>query len=514
MLFSLPLHPHPHPPPCALPRSLPCRRYFENRSRAIAGWSAQGVTAYPHKFQVDLQLPEYVRRYSGVENGVSLKDQTVSIAGRVMAVRTASSKLQFYDLHGEGVKVQAMFTLGGAASEADYAWIRDNVRRGDIVGVTGHPGKTKTGELSIFPTSIQVLTPCLHMLPKSHFGLKDQETRYRQRYLDLMLNGDVRVVFQKRARIINFVRRYLDALGFLEVETPMMNMIPGGAAARPFMTHHNDLNLELFMRIAPELYLKQLVIGGLDRVYEMGRQFRNEGIDLTHNPEFTTCEFYMAYADYNDLMAMTEDMVSKMVLEVTGGYKITYHTQGKGVPESAVEVDFTPPFRRIPMIAGLEEALKCKLPADLGSEEARAALDALCVQHGVKCAPPRTTARLLDKLVGDFLETQCINPTFITEHPEIMSPLSKTHRSIPGLTERFECFVLTKEICNAYTELNSPVVQRARFAEQAKDSAKGDDEAQVRPLCPCTFPPALPAAAHAPPLPPPPPPPPARAGAG
>lgn len=302
-------------------------------------------------------------------------------------------------------------------------------------GVEGHPARTKMGELSIVPTRFVILSPCLHPIPKSHFGIADQETRYRQRYLDLITNPAVRDVFTKRARIINYVRSYLDARGFLEVETPMMNLLPGGAAARPFVTYHNDLSMDLFMRIAPELYLKQLVIGGLDRVYELGRQFRNEGIDLTHNPEFTTCEFYMAYADYHDLMAMTEDMVSGMVRAVCGTTVITYHPDG---PDGeAVTVDFTTPFKRIPMIEGLEAATGATFPADLASEEARSFLDALCVKHGVGCGSPRTTARLLDKLVGHFIENKCINPTFITEHPIIMSPLAKTHRSKPSLTERF-----------------------------------------------------------------------------
>ena len=393
-------------------------QYYERRFRTIAALrESKNPDPYPHKFHVSISLSEFISKYEGkLEAGQHLDNEQVSIAGRLHNMRSAGQKLRFYDLHGEGVKVQITAQLQDH-TDGDFFAIHDLLRRGDIVGVTGVPGKTKKGELSIFPRSIQLLSPNLKMLPKAAQGDKggftDTEQRHRKRYLDLIMNNHVRDIFVKRAKIINYVRRFLDNLGFLEVETPMMNQIAGGATAKPFVTYHNDLKLDLFMRIAPELFLKELVVGGLDRVYEIGRVFRNESIDQTHNPEFSICEFYMAYADMYDLMDLTESMISGLVKHITGGLKIQYNPDG---PDGkTLELDFTTPWKRFDMIEELEKQTNTKVPPgdQLDSPEANKFLRDLCEKHQVDCPEPKTNARLLDKVGPHYY---CLSNPMVARH--------------------------------------------------------------------------------------------------
>uniref|UniRef100_A0A060TDT8 Lysine--tRNA ligase n=1 Tax=Blastobotrys adeninivorans TaxID=409370 RepID=A0A060TDT8_BLAAD len=464
------------------PDDLNPNEYFEIRSRQILELKkTHEPNPYPHKFHRDIRVDEFVEKYKHLTRGQELKDEKIAIAGRIHVKRESGAQLKFYVIHGDGTHVQL---VAQAFGDDKLDSVHDLLRRGDVVGVNGYPFRTSPkkggeGELSVFVEKIQLLTPSVRMMPDDKYGFKDVESRYRQRHLDLIMNRSTRDKFITRSRIISFIRRYLDSRDFIEVETPMMNIIPGGATAKPFITHHNDLNMDLYMRVAPELYLKELIVGGLDRVYEIGRQFRNEGIDMTHNPEFTTCEFYQAYADMYDLMDITEHMLSEMVKEITGSYVIEYHPDG---PEGkALKIDFSRPWKRLDIISTLEEKLGVKFPPgdQLHTQETNQFLRDVCAKQGLECTPPLTNARLLDTLVGEYLEDTCINPTFVYGHPEMMSPLSKYDRSRPGLTERFEVFVATKEVCNAYTELNDPFEQRARFEEQANQKAQGDDEAQL-----------------------------------
>jgi len=469
-------------------KELTPNQYFEIRSRNIKKLiESKSPYPYPHKFNRDYDLNNFVKDFGHLKSGEHNKDKVLRVAGRIYNKRASGNKLLFYDIYGNnGVKVQIMCQAqevaeGSPAFEDQHT----HIRRGDVIGIVGYAGRTapktkiekgEEGELSVFATEVVLLAPCLHQLPDEYYGFKDQEQRYRKRYLDLMMNPTVFNTFRTRTKIIKYVKNYLDNAGFEEVETPILNMIAGGATAKPFTSHLNDYNMDVFLRIAPELPLKMLIVGGYDKVYEIGRLFRNEGADLTHNPEFTTCEFYEAYADYEDLMTRTEELVSGMVKHLTGGYTTEFTNQHG----EKYNVNWEAPWRRVSMIPALEEATGEKFPAadDLHTDETREFLKGVCKKMKVNCPEPQTTARMLDKLTGEFIEETAVNPTFIIEHPKIMSPLAKDHRSKPGLTERFEAFVCKKEIANAYTELNQPFEQRLRFEEQARQKDQGDEEAQ------------------------------------
>ncbi|KAK7755737.1 lysyl-tRNA synthetase [Diatrype stigma] len=468
---------------------LTSNQYFEIRSRVVKRLIESGDPyPYPHKFDRDYDLNHLVSDFGHLRSGEEARNRILSVAGRIYKKRASGNRLLFYDIRGNnGVKVQVLCQAQSVRDGAPpFEKQHEHLRRGDHIGVIGYAGRTRpkkrigtgeAGELSIFATEVILLAPCLHQLPDEYYGFKDQEQRYRKRYLDLIMNPNVFNTFRTRTRIIKYIRRYLDDAGFEEVETPILNMIAGGATAKPFTSYLNDYSMDVFLRIAPELPLKMLIVGGFDKVYEIGRLFRNEGADLTHNPEFTICEFYEAYADFNDLMTRTEELLSGLVKHLTGGYTTTFTNQHG----ETYTVNWRAPWRRIEMIPALEAATGEVFPAgdQLHTDGTRQFLKRVLDKVGVACPEPQTTARMLDRLTGEFIESTAINPTFIIEHPKIMSPLAKDHRSKPGLTERFEAFVCKKEIANAYTELNQPFEQRLRFEEQASQKTQGDDEAQV-----------------------------------
>jgi len=451
----------------------------------------QGLAAYPHMYESKYSLNyttdfdyQKFQSFMVLANGEKKKDTFFRGVGRIGARREASKKLYFYKLLVDGNDVQICGNLGdyqAACTEEGKEILKDspefiwnkNSQLGDIVGFYGFIGKTDKGELTIFTTEGKILTPCLHPIPKEHFGITDPEIRYGQRYLDLIVSPSVRNIFKTRSKIIRTMRNIFDDEGFMEVETPTLANSYGGANAKPFKTFLNELKQDMYMRIAPELYLKQLVIGGFNKVFEIGKQFRNEGMDLTHNPEFSSVECYHSPADYNSMLLLCEKLVSQIVLNIHGTYKVTYTLN-----EKDIELDFTPPFKRIDILEEL-----CKKTGysftNLETEETRLELLELCKKNDIKFAPPYTTPRILDKLIGEYVEVECTQPTFLMHHPIIMSPLAKSHRSNPQLSERFELFVLTKELANAYTELNSPFIQKDNFQQQMKDKTSGDDEAQL-----------------------------------
>ena len=387
----------------------------------------------------------------------------VKLAGRVMAIR-GHGKTCFMDMQDKDGRIQ-VYVRKDVLGEENYALIK-MMDIGDTVGVTGTVFRTHMGEVSIKAAALEMLSKSLRPLPEKWHGLKDVETRYRQRYVDLIVNPDVRDTFVKRSQIIRSVRDVLDSHGFLEVETPILNTIAGGAAARPFISYHNALDMQVYMRIAPELYLKRLIVGGMDRVYELGRVFRNEGIDNRHNPEFTSVEIYQAFADYRDMMDLTEEVVVKTAEKVLGTTKINYE---------GTEIELASPWKRISMIDAVKEYAGKDFTNVTDLEEARA----MARELNVEVEATWGIGKIINACFEEYVEDKLIQPTFITGHPKEISPLAKSNPENPEITDRFEAFIYGREICNGFTELNDPIDQRERFLKQVEERANGDEEANM-----------------------------------
>ncbi|KAI1317512.1 hypothetical protein EDD11_008319 [Mortierella claussenii] len=449
----------------------------EARLQELIGLGIKPYPRYQSPETPTMSVQDVIAEYHGkIENGTKDETKKVSLNGRIHSKRESSAKLAWFDISQDGQSLQAVFNRRNfIGSDEQFELRAKNLLRGDVVQLTGYVGRTKTGQLSVFITEdFELLSPCLHAIP-TRSGLKDPEKRFRNRHLDFLVNRDALDVMKKRRDVIKFIRGYLDNRNFLEVETPILSTQAGGANAKPFVTHANALDMEMHMRVAPELYLKQLVIGGVDRVYELGKQFRNEGIDADHNPEFTTCEFYQAYANLENLFEMTEDMLREMAKSVAGSTKIKTIMS----KDETIELSFDKPFKRINIMESLEEKLGTLLP-DLEKDDSVPELLELCKNHGVFVSAPHTIPRIMDKLISHFIEPECIQPTFLWGHPIIMSPLAKDIQLESGRTVagRFELFVAGKEIVNAYEELNDPMQQRDRFTKQQSDKENGDEEAQ------------------------------------
>lgn len=394
---------------------------------------------------------------------LSEKETEVKMAGRIMAIR-GHGKTCFMDMQDKTGRIQ-VYVRKDVIGEENYALIK-LMDIGDTVGITGTAFRTHMGELSIKANSVEMLSKSLRPLPEKWHGLKDVETRYRQRYVDLIVNPEVRDTFVKRSQIIRSVREVLDSHDFLEVETPILNTIAGGAAARPFISYHNALDMQVYMRIAPELYLKRLIVGGMDRVYEMGRVFRNEGIDNRHNPEFTSVEIYQAFADYRDMMALTEEVVVKTAEKVLGTTTINYE---------GTTIELASPWKRMSMIEAVKEYSGKDFTDVTDLEEARA----IAKELNVAIEPSFGIGKIINACFEEYVEDKLIQPTFITGHPKEISPLAKSNPENPEITDRFEAYIYGREICNGFTELNDPIDQKERFLKQVEERANGDEEANM-----------------------------------
>lgn len=400
------------------------------------------------------------------DNYETLEGKDVTVAGRLISKRV-HGKAGFSDLYDRYGKIQLYIKINDVGEDKLKEYKSYDI--GDILSVTGRVFKTKTGEITIHIIDFQLVSKSLKPLPEKWHGLKDPDLKYRQRYVDLIINQEVRDTFLKRTAIIKAMRQFLDEKNFIEVETPILSSIAGGAAAKPFVTHHNALDIDMYLRIATELYLKRLIVGGFEKVYEIGKNFRNEGIDIRHNPEFTAMELYEAFADYNDMMELTENMIAYVCEKVLGSTKIIYQN---------TEIDFKPPWNRITMVDAVKKFTGIDFDEIKTDEEARKIASDKDIELK-KALGDCTRGDILDAVFEEFCEEKFIQPTFVMDYPVEISPLTKKKRGNDKFTERFEGFVFGREICNAYSELNDPIVQRERFLQQLKERELGDDEAYM-----------------------------------
>ena len=435
---------------------------IQNRLRQIEELRAMGVEPFPYEYERSHNASEALKLCEKLKPEETDEKHTTTLAGRLVTLRT-HGKLNFADLQDFSGKIQ-LYIQTDKLSEKDLLVFKKTAA-GDIVGVKGHPCRTKTGQESVLVTNWEMLSKAIRPLPEKWHGLENPELRYRMRYVDLISNPQVKEVFTKRSAILRSMRDYLEDKGFIEVETPMMQPIPGGATAKPFITFHNELGMNMFMRVAPELYLKRLSVGGFEKIFEINRNFRNEGIDLTHNPEFTMLELYEAFVDYEDIMELTEGIISNAAKKVLGNTKITY--QGK-------EIDLSPPFKRLTVV----QAIKDLAGMDVEKMSAEEIID-LLRKNKIEVKKDTRWGALIMQVFDDFAQPKIVQPTFIIDYPVEVSYLVKKKRGDPRFTERFELFINGNEYGNAYSELTDPIEQRARFEDQAKLREKGDDEAQT-----------------------------------